>query len=185
MRFVLSDNLIPVLEKMLIDDMHMHNMYIPDGKLSLLVEYIKKKIKWTTVFNLRHTILNYIESNSLMYTDTGDALYKLLDYKDDCTTKSKESTSILNIQIYIAPAADQSLNLCQVFYKITSKDHYKFISKEELLDIEATLDMNCCNMMYNFFNNEYEFILRKGIYDLNIEVNSDDSELEFSEYDDF
>ena len=175
MRYNMSQDLSSKIDKLVVDGVRDLNIYIPDGKIFALTEYVKKKVKWIVLFNLRQTIIEYIDIHGYVYTDFGDSLYRLLNYiGDDSNTKSRESTSLFIIQVDLVVPVDMStLDVCYVYHHITQSQRCKDINPDEITQIEHELDMNLFNRLYELFTNEFEFILRKGIFDLEIEVNED------------
>jgi len=185
----MSQGLSDKIDKLVIDGVKDLNIFIPDSSIYCLVDYVKRKIKWTVLFSLRETIIDYIDINNLLYTEVGDVLYSLLEYlPDDTKTKTKKPMPKTDISIFLGSAADStSLDVCTVHHHIdtTEGDIYKvMIYTNRISEIETILNINCSNKLYELFSSNFEFILRKGIYDLSIDVVEDIQEAAYPYHDD-
>lgn len=185
MKCTISQELSDKIDKLVIDGVKDLNIFIPDSSIYSLSEYVKKKVKWSVLFNARQTLIDYIDKNNLLYTEIGDILYHMIDYNDVFNTKNKKPLPILTLNtILVVPEDNSSLDVCHPYHNINVNKYSGDVTQTRIADIESTLNMTCSNILYELFSNEFDFILRKGIYDLSIDVVEDIQEDAYPDHDD-
>jgi len=165
MKIDLSKLFIEKVTMLLVSQIRCMNLYIPDRDIERLVSLIKNKVLWTIRYNLKYVILDYINKNHYCFTELGNMLYDAVE----------DSPSGLKIEVNISSSDTW---MFKVDHSIRLNTKLKVINPNERANLEEILNITCYNRLEELFFEDLDYIIRKAISDLNIEVNEDIDEYE-------